>query len=186
MRIRFNEAKATQAAALLLRLRGGRMSYMKLVKLLYLSDRDALLRWGRPITTDRYVSMDRGPVVSRILDLMTDEPLPSESKKSVWRQFISTQLNYEVELVGDAGSDELSQAEEDLIKEIFDRFGRMSRWEIVEYCHELPEWTDPQGSALPIEYRDILKAGGRTISEISEIERELEHIALSEAVLHLN
>ena len=34
------------------------MSYMKLLKLLHLVDREALLRWGRPVSTDRYVSMD--------------------------------------------------------------------------------------------------------------------------------
>lgn len=67
MRLRFNDRKATQAAALLLQLRGGKMSYMKLIKLLYLADREALLQWGRPITTDRYVSMNRDPVLSRIL-----------------------------------------------------------------------------------------------------------------------
>ena len=39
-------------------MRGGKMSYMKLLKLLYLVDREALLRWGRPVSTDRYVSMD--------------------------------------------------------------------------------------------------------------------------------
>ena len=66
--MRFNEVKATQAAARLLRNRGGRMSYMKLIKLLYLADREALSRWGRPITTDKYVSMDKGPVLSRVLD----------------------------------------------------------------------------------------------------------------------
>jgi len=53
----FNEAKATQAAALLLKLRGGRMNYMKLIKLLYLVDRTALIRWGRPVTFDSYCSM---------------------------------------------------------------------------------------------------------------------------------
>ncbi len=55
--MRFNERKATQAAAYLLQMRGGTMSYMKLIKLLYLADRAALVRFGRPITTDRYVSM---------------------------------------------------------------------------------------------------------------------------------
>ena len=46
------------------------MSYLKLIKMLYFLDREALLRWGRPVTTDRYVSMDNGPVVSRIYDLI--------------------------------------------------------------------------------------------------------------------
>ena len=36
------------------------MSYMKLIKLLYLADREALAQWGRSISIDTYVSMDKG------------------------------------------------------------------------------------------------------------------------------
>lgn len=61
MRLRFNEAKATQAASRLLRLRGGRMSYLKLIKLLYIVDREAILRWGRPVTTEGTSQCQRGP-----------------------------------------------------------------------------------------------------------------------------
>ena len=185
MRIQFNEAKATQTAAYLLRLRGGRMSYLKLIKLLYLIDREALLRWGRPVTTDRYVSMDKGPVVSRVYDLITDEPCPD--KPTVWAQFISKpDSGYEVALLQDPNSDELSLAEEELIREIFEKYGSMSRWELVEFSHKLPEWINPEGSALPIEYQDILKAGGKTAIEIAEIQGELEHLALSETFLQLH
>jgi uncharacterized phage-associated protein len=63
MVLRFNEQRAAEAAARILKLRGGRMSCLKLIKLLYFVDREALLRWGRPVTTDRYISMDDGPVV---------------------------------------------------------------------------------------------------------------------------
>ena len=59
MRMRFNEKKATQAAARFLRLCKGCMNYMKLIKLLYIADREALLRWGRPITTDAYCNGPR-------------------------------------------------------------------------------------------------------------------------------
>ena len=55
MHLRFREAKTTQAAARLLTLRGGRMNYMKLLKLLYIVEREALLNWGRPVTADRCV-----------------------------------------------------------------------------------------------------------------------------------
>ncbi len=68
--LRFDEEKATEAAALILSLRGGQMHYMKLIKLLYLLDREALSRWGIPVTTDTYVSMDHGPVVSAIYNLI--------------------------------------------------------------------------------------------------------------------
>lgn len=64
MRTRYREEKATEAAARLLKLRGGAMSHMKLIKLLYLLDREAYVRWGRPVTYDTYVSMPHGPVLS--------------------------------------------------------------------------------------------------------------------------
>ena len=112
MRLRFNERKATQAAARLLKLRGAQMSYMKLIKLLYLADRTALLRWGRPITTDSYVSVERGPVLSRVLDLATDEEVPGQH--SVWAEHITEPEHYSVRLRKDPGADELSAAEDQL------------------------------------------------------------------------
>ena len=52
------------------------MSYLKLLKLLYIVERTALLRWGRPVTFDRFVSMPHGPVMSRTYDLNMEEPGP--------------------------------------------------------------------------------------------------------------
>ena len=181
LRLRFNERKATQAAAHLLRLRGGRMSYMKLIKLLYLADREALLRWGRPISTDRYVSMDKGPVLSRVLDLASDGDDPENP--SIWASSISEPSNHEVQLKGDAGNDELSDAEAALLDEIFQQHGHMNRWQLVRLTHKLPEWKDPQGSAIPINYRDILKAGGKSELEIAAVEDELAELAETDLVL---
>ncbi|MBZ5618758.1 MAG: SocA family protein [Acidobacteriia bacterium] len=181
MMLLFNEAKATQAAARLLTLRGGTMSYVKLIKLLYLADRDALIRWGRPITTDRYVSMDNGPVVSRIYDLIRNEPPPNSFR--IWRKFISNPENYEVRLLGDPGSAELSRPEQELIDEVFAQHGLQNRWRVVDYTRSLPEWTYPDGGALPIECRDILKAADKTEKEISAVEEALESAALEERVL---
>lgn len=57
--------KATQAAALFLKLAQGPLNYMALIKLLYKADREAIRRWGLPITTDAYAAMKLGPVTSR-------------------------------------------------------------------------------------------------------------------------
>lgn len=181
MKLLFNETKATQAASQLLRLRGGTMSCIKLVKLLYLADREALIRWGRPVTTDCYVSMDVGPVVGRIYDLIRNEPSPNSFR--IWGKFISGPENYEVRLLGDPGNGELSPAERQLIDEVFQQHGQDSRWAIVDYSYGLPEWTHPDGGALPIEYRDILRAAHKTETEISAIEEELDSLALVERVL---
>ena len=180
MRLRFNEAKATQAAARLLGLRGGRMSYLKLIKLLYLADRAALLKWGRPLTTDRHVSMPKGPVVSQIYDLITGDVQPGF--ETYWHQHISAPENFEVTLRRDPGDEELSAAEETLLDEIYAQHGRRSRWELVDYTHDLPEWEDPNGSSLQISIRDILKAGNKTEAEIAALESELESIAVLQSL----
>jgi uncharacterized phage-associated protein len=182
MRIQFNEAKAAQTAARLLSLRGGPMSYLKLIKLLYFVDRQALLRWGRPVTTDQYVSMDRGPVVSRIYDLITEEPGPDSP--TVWYSLISPPEHFEVSLRQDPPpSDELSIAEEQLIGEVFAKFGKMSRWELVQLSHKLPEWKNPEGSAIPLDYVDILRAENKPQDEINEIVEELEHLGEVQALI---
>jgi hypothetical protein len=177
MSLRFNEAKATQAAAYFLQLRGGRMHYIKLVKLLYLADRESLVRWGTFLTTDRHASMDNGPVVSRILNLITED-----RPKPVWAEYISAPMGeYEVELLKPAPTDLLSRAEENLMREIFQQYGYRNRWDLIDnVMHKLPEWRDPEGSSRPIHPRDILQAAGESEEEIRAVIKELEAFARDE------
>ena len=177
----FDEAKATQVASRILHMRGGRMHYLKLIKLLYIIDREALLRWGVPVTTDRHVSMDHGPVVSRIYKLIVEEEIP----KPQWGEFISPPVGdgYEVELKKEAPADRLSAAEEKLIEEVYQNYGYMNRWKLRDLCHTFPEWKDPQGTSIPIHIREILKAGGEDEEEIRATLRELRAMAAAEEAL---
>lgn len=162
----FNQEKATASAAFLLRLRGGQMSYLKLIKLLYLADREALHRWGFNITTDRYVSMDHGPVVSNIYNLVTID----ERENAFWSQYITPPLGrYEVALRTEQIPDnQLSRAEEKLLTEIYGTYGTWSRWKLRDFTHSLPEWSDPDGRSTPITIASILKAQGESDDEIAE------------------
>ena len=173
MQTRFNQTKAAHAASVFLRLRGERMSYLKLIKLLYLLDRTALERWERPVTGDRYVSMKLGPVLSSVRDLIVWEQPRAES--DLWHQLIGNAGNFEVELKQAVEPDSLSKREADLIEEIFQKFGRLDRWKLVEYTHTLPEWKEPEqdNSACSLEYEDILKGVGKTPEEAAEICREI-------------
>lgn len=152
------------------------MSHLKLMKLLYLADREALLGLGRPITFDSYVSMDHGPVLSQTLNLLHGESQSS----GPWEKSISSPENNEVALVYDPGVESLSDAEEQVVRAVFERFGKMSRWDIRDETHELPEWQDPRGSSIKIEYRDILSGSGRTQAEVESILEDLENLALLE------
>ena len=151
------------------------MNFMKLIKLLYLADREALLQWGRPITTDRWVSMDHGPVVSRIYSLISDEPYPESD--SVWRDHIQ-RTAYDVALTEPVSDDELSNAEIKLLRQIFALYGRKCRWHLVDYCHTLPEWKNPEGSSFPITIADILRGADRSEEEVELITEEIDNLAL--------
>jgi len=182
MQLRFNERKTTQVASRFLKLGGGRMNYLKLIKLLYLADRGALLRWGRPLSGDSYFSMKLGPVLSEVHDLITEMPLPDQ--QTPWSEHISAPSDYEVALRKDAGDDELSKAEERLIDEIFSAYGHCLPFELVDLLHKtLPEWKEVQTGRVPIEYREILQAGGKSPEEIDEIESELDSLRLMESIL---
>jgi uncharacterized phage-associated protein len=175
--LQFDEAKATQVAALFLQLRGGQMHYIKLIKLMYLADREALLQWGFPITMDHYVSMNNGPVLSRVLNLITED-----RTKPVWSQYISAPMGeYEVQLIREAPTDRMSRAEERLIRGIFTQYGHRNRWDLIDnVMHKLPEWRDPNNSSIPIQPRDILEAGGESQEEIRAVLRELRSFDLDE------
>jgi uncharacterized phage-associated protein len=162
MNLPFDEGKTAQAAAMFLKLRGGQMSYMKLIKLLYLADRTSLLKYGKPITMDRWYSMKHGPVLSNVLSLITD-PSWTESSEGTWAQLISAPLeDHEVRLLSNTfPNDRLSSAEEKIITEVFDKYGHYNRWDLVELLHKgeiAPEWKEPrQGSRILIALSDVLK-----------------------------
>ena len=96
---------------------------------------------------------------------------------------LTAPANFEVELTSEPGPDELADAEVELLDQIFREHGRKSRWELVDLTHKLRDWKDPQGSAIPITCRDVLKAGGKSELEIAAIEDELEGVALAEEYL---
>ena len=165
-----DERKSTQMAAWLLERTNGRMKYLKLIKLLYITDREALRKWGQPLTGDSYYSLPHGPIVSRIRDLITDDPAFSES--TYWCDFIKKE-DYDVVLTSIPKYDRLSEAEIELLREIFDQYGPMSRWDLRDLTHEFPEWQNPDGGSIPISYEDILKAVGRE-NEAKEIASDIE------------
>ena len=156
MRFVFDEHKAAQAASILLDRHDGVMPYIKLIKLLYLADRAALIETGMPITGDRFVSVKYGPVLSKVLDLI-EEPKPAED--SVWHNYVARK-HFDVRLVGKTNADRLSAYELDLLNEITETYGRWRPWAVVNLTHALPEWRDPGETSLPIEPADILRYSG--------------------------
>ena len=180
MRLRFREDKATQAAARLIERAGGKINHMKLIKLLYLAERRALVEWGRPITFDWYFSLPHGPVLSFTLDKINSDA----DENSYWHRYISERQGHEVKLNQKAPNDQLSPAEEKLLDAVYQEFGSLDQYGLRDYMHKhLPEWRDPHGSRLPIEIRDILLAEGLSDEDVREVEDSLEAEAFAERLV---
>ncbi|MFH0794901.1 MAG: Panacea domain-containing protein, partial [bacterium] len=109
IRFLFDEKKTTQAAAVFIRLEGGKINYTKLIKLLYLADRDALMNWHNPITGDTFFSLPHGPVLSNTLDCITAGPEPENP--GFWSSHIEVVDRYDVRVSTEPGDEELSEAE---------------------------------------------------------------------------
>ncbi|GMQ79087.1 MAG: Panacea domain-containing protein [Anaerolineae bacterium] len=171
----FNEQKAAQMAAFFLGRRGGAMSHLKLMKLLYLADREAMRQFEFPISGDHMVSMPHGPVLSMTLNYMDGN---IESSPGGWEEWISAKENHELSLrqpVQREALDELSDADIDILETVWTQFGHMSRWEIRDYTHDnCPEWSDPNGSSKPISPKDVFLALGRSSDVAEELDADIE------------
>ena len=166
----FDEKRAAQAAAYLLRRHGEPMPYITLMKLLYLVDRKALIETGYPITGGRLVSMPKGPVLSQVLDLITWE---SRDEQTPWRQRVSLPSNYLVMAIGPRDDETLGDYDRSALDAVFQEFGHMDKWDLVDYTHTLPEWSDPKGSSAAIDPRVILRDAGYSEDEIVDVEEEV-------------
>lgn len=177
-RLKFDERKATQVAARFLAAAGGTLPYMSLLKLMYFTDREALLQWGAPVTNDSYYSMDHGPILSRVKDMIVEERID----RGFWGRHISSPKNYRITLEAQPGGDRLSKAEESLIDKVYAENGHLNQWQLSRISHDLPEWEDPEGTSLPIEIEDILAAGGFARKERETIVRELKGLRKMQAL----
>ncbi|MBW7995173.1 MAG: DUF4065 domain-containing protein [Candidatus Glassbacteria bacterium] len=181
---RFEPQKATQVAHRFLALSGGEMSYMRLIKLMYMADRKAYAELERPITGDKYFSMDNGPVLSTVLNIIKDDSYIPPSEKSYWNKHIYKNAQYSVKIKSECDYDELSDSEIAIIDSIHEEFKGKDRWEVRNYCHEkLPEWKGPKGTSIRISPEEILSNVGKSSEEIEEIREELESVNYLKEIL---
>lgn len=149
---------------------GGSINILKLMKLLYLSDRLSLEKYEEPITWDQMVSMDNGPVLSETLNYINGFKSPDLQSK--WQEWVQDRANNQVSLSKSFTRDDLdylSDADIEILNEVWDSFGHMNQWQLCDYTHEhCPEWKDPKGSSVKFDYEDVLRELGKTSKEVRD------------------
>ncbi|AFS53899.1 Panacea domain-containing protein [Leptospirillum ferriphilum] len=164
IRFPFNERKALAADTHLLAVSDGGMAYMRLLKLLYLSGRAALLEYGCLITGDRYIAMKLGPVLSNVYDRI---------KEGEWGGRIRT-IKYDARLIGPELTGPLSEAGVNLLDEVSRFCQTYDHWNLSDLTHELPEWGEtPRNQDIPVErILDTLRKSSKEIKETAEEARD--------------
>lgn len=139
----------------------GRLNYTKLIKILYIADREHYRKWGKTITGDSYYSMENGPVLSGLYSLIKGNYFDIHMQMS-WDLFFEKK-GYDVIFIRKKGRGYwfLSPSEMTLLDEMDRKFKHFSYSDLIRYTHDkerFPEvkWDKANGSSLPISEEDFL------------------------------
>lgn len=169
----YNSRKGAQIAAWFAKRQGGKINILKLVKLIYLAERNFMSDFDSSMLNDYLVSMDNGPVNSGTLDKIN-----GFSPDTVWGEYVTDRENHFVAVsnsgLTDDNLDELSRAELRNLEKTWHEFGHMTQWELVDYTHRYcAEWEDPHGSSSQIPYERVFKALGK--AHASDLDKKIRH-----------
>jgi len=149
----FDLDKATASMAYLLE-RLGPVEKVKLMKLLYIADRNHFIQHGRPITGSEQVAMDHGPLPSACLEALDKNRIP---------QFVNVdQLTHVVSLKSKPDGDILEASERDILDKVISAFGAADKWALKKHTHKFQEFKRVYiyGTSKPISYELLLELYG--------------------------
>ena len=83
-------------------------------------------------------------------------------------------VDQDIQLLICPGNSELSEAEEDTIKDVYTQYGELDQFYLADLTHQyFSEWEYPSGRATSIPVESVLTNVGKNAEEIAEIEQEI-------------
>lgn len=159
----------------------GRIDKGKVCKMLYYIDKIHLIEYGRFVTGDRYYKLPKGPIPTRILDILNSP----EMRFSEEEQYLSKYLNISkdrnkcIEYKQEPDYSELSKSEKIVIKRVIKEYGHYSFPQLVDISHKEPAYlkAKPQ-EELSIQdmISDLPNDQKRELIEILKSQKETEKI----------
>lgn len=126
-----------------------KLSHKKLLKLLYLADRESLFTFGWPITCDKPEALEKGPVLECVYALLKNA---DAENRDVFLKFFNVSDN-RISLKKNFTFDWLSDNNLDVLRDICEKYGHLTGQELSEFTHTLPEWEGEQ----PMSWNTVLK-----------------------------
>lgn len=168
------QVAADMTRYLIAKIGGAPVDGVRMMKLLYLAEREALVEAGIHMCGGEITSMPEGPVVSGVYALANNTLLDDH-----WTRFVSYDKSAGGYSVKEDSSefDHLSRYDESVLDRVHAAYGAMTREELVKLTHDLPEWPEKHGKKIgtPITDRAILEqAEGWSEEAIVRVEEEVE------------
>lgn len=147
------------------------LNYTKLLKLLYLADRQSFDDIGTSITGDVYAALPYGPILSYTYDLICNNI--KNKDQQLWNSVFYMEKWNLISKDKNTSLGELSDYEIEVLDNIDKQFHKYTFGQMIDYVHEnCPEWQNPQGSSYPITNESILSTLGKSQEEIDFIMEE--------------
>lgn len=151
----------------------GRLNYTKLIKILYLADRQAMQESGYPITGDSYVSMANGVVLSGLYDLIKDN-FRNANVQTLWDgRFVTDGMDL-VKIGPVMPTGLLSDFEMETLDSVDARFHNKPFGKLIDYIHDpmnCPEWQNTN-SSIPLPNSRIYESLGFSKEQMKALEEE--------------
>lgn len=150
---------------------GGKVSDVKLMKLMYFTDRLSIEETGYPLSYDDYYSMNRGPILSGAKNIIDryenplyvaafNQTVACKSPKGYSVNLLSLKApGVDTENLEEDDFDLLSQTDREIVQRVLDKMGALDDDNVVVYAHDkkvCPEWEWADGSSKPIKIESIL------------------------------
>jgi len=125
---------------------GGKIDYVKVLKLIYFSDKYMLCRHGRMITDDRYAAIKKGPIPSAtkdvaegvVKDFTGDDDFPVS--EDYCNKYIGHVDVWNIESRNAFDDNMFSDAEIEAMESVYGKFGKEDKWKLCNTTHEFYEW----------------------------------------------
>lgn len=137
----FNYKKVVQSFNFFAIKEGSSENKMKALKLLWLSDRLHLRKYGRMISNDNYYALPNGPVPSASRDILQKSSFfKDDIAQDYADQYIKIVNQYTYESIQDIDYKVFSKSEIEILNKIYDNFGDKNQYDLSKLSHEFPEW----------------------------------------------
>jgi uncharacterized phage-associated protein len=160
----FNYKKAIQALNFFALQDGGNFNKMKAIKLVWLSDRLHLRKYGRTITGDIYFALPHGPVPSTTRDILELNAFSlSEDECCYADEYLVITGKYDYKSNKEPNLKVFSKTDLDILSTINNYYGRYDHYALRDISHKFPEWKKWEskigkvGSRFLMDYKDFFK-----------------------------